>query len=184
MALNKLKIRSLLVSIHLYLASFLAPVFILLAFTGGLYLFGIERPVEKTTVAVLENYQVDPNRPDLEEHVAEILEDNGINLEFEYIRARSSSLTTRPTTRTFAVIKQTDNGAELSVNEPGLQYTLMELHKGHGPRIFRTYQMIAGLVLCLVVIGGFAVGVMAPGYRKQTLIVSAVGLGFFGIMAF
>lgn len=78
--------------------------------------------------------------------------------------------------RDFASFQQNGRGeltAEL--NKPDLPYILMELHKGHGPTIYRMYQMVVALVLFLVVVGGVAVGLLARNYRNSTLIAAGVG---------
>ena len=82
---------------------------------------------------------------------------------------------TRPTTRSFVRFQDTPDGLTAELNKPDLPYTLMELHKGHGPQLYRMYQIAVAIVLLLVVIGGMAVGLLARNYRRSTLIAGAVG---------
>lgn len=60
---------------------------------------------------------------------------------------------------------------------------MMELHKGHGPQAFKIYQMIAAIALFLIVIGGLAVGLLAPAYRGKTIASAAVGTLAFILLA-
>ena len=52
---------------------------------------------------------------------------------------------------------------------------MMEIHKGHGPKILRTYHKIVALTLFLVVFGGIMIGLLSKAYRGKTL--TALGLG-------
>ena len=60
---------------------------------------------------------------------------------------------------------------------------MIELHKGHGPLKFKTYQKLVALGLLGVVLGGFSVGLLAANYRRKTLIASALGLMTFFLLA-
>ena len=52
---------------------------------------------------------------------------------------------------------------------------MMEVHKGHGPKILRTYHKIVALGLFLVIFGGVLIGLLSKTYRGKTL--TALGLG-------
>ena len=43
----------------------------------------------------------------------------------------------------------------VSYNEPSIQSKLIELHKGHGPEIFRTFQKAIAVGLVFAVLSGF-----------------------------
>jgi len=60
---------------------------------------------------------------------------------------------------------------------------MMELHKGHGPTAFKTYQKLVALALMAVVFGGFFVGLLAANYRRKTLIASGLGVIVFLLLA-
>ncbi|MEE9329902.1 MAG: hypothetical protein V3V30_07155, partial [Parvularculaceae bacterium] len=64
------------------------------------------------------------------------------------------------------------------------QASLMELHKGHGPQLFKTYQKLVALGLMVVVLGGLVVGILAPLYRRKTLIACGIGLLGFVLLGF
>jgi len=46
----------------------------------------------------------------------------------------------------------------------------MEIHKGHGPKILRSYHKLVALLLFAVVFGGILVGLMSNVYRKKTIV--------------
>ena len=173
--MNVLKLRRFLVLAHLYLASFLAPAFLLVAISGGMHVAGFEEKVERTPIQLPAGTMLDPKSPTLEEDVRALLAAQNIDVEFEYIKGKGNNFMTRPTSRTFVDFQVTGEGVRATLNEPNLQYSLMELHKGHGPLAFRTYLMVVGSVLFLSVVGGLIVGLLAPNYRRPTLITAAIG---------
>ena len=61
---------------------------------------------------------------------------------------------------------------------------MMELHKGHGPKIFKSYQKLVALLLLGVVLGGILVGVLAKAYRRQTTIAVVMGVVVFVLAGF
>ncbi|MEO9470253.1 hypothetical protein [Parasphingorhabdus sp.] len=179
--MNKVKTRNLLILMHLFLAAFLAPFFLMVAVTGALDQAGIEPSIEDIDLELPAGTELDPESATLKEDIRKILAVQNIVLDIESVRSRGGKMTTRPTSRTFARFEQTQDRLSASLHKPGLQYSLMELHKGHGPAIFKTYQMIAGFALFLVIIGGLIVGVLTKTYRNKT--VSAAILGTIGFVA-
>ena len=173
--LNSLKLRRLLITIHLWLAGLLAPAFLVVAISGGLYLAGFHPEAEQTPIELQAGSSLDFAADDLEDQVRDLLERQGLDVSFEYVRQGGNWAMTRPTTRTYIRFQQGAEGLEATLNRPNFQYVLMELHKGHGPRAYRLYQIAVALVLFLVVVGGLAVGLLARTYRRPTLI--AVGAG-------
>jgi uncharacterized iron-regulated membrane protein len=182
--MNKVKTRNFLVLVHLYLAAFLAPSFLLVGATGALYLLDADRPVEETPIELAKDVALNPNSPSIKADVEKVLSESGVPLEFEYIRSRGNSFMTRPTTRTYAQFEKTENGWTATLREPGMLYSLIELHKGHGPTAFRYFQILAGIALLLVVIGGLIVGLLSKAYRGKTIVASLVGTGIFAVVAF
>ncbi|PHR20446.1 MAG: hypothetical protein COA41_04580 [Sphingopyxis sp.] len=182
--MNRVKTRNLLILVHLFLASFLAPSFLMVGVTGALDLAGVEPSIEDVDIILPPDTRLDPESPTLQQDIEAILAARDIHLDIESVRSRDGRMTTRPTSRTFARINQTPDGLQASLHKPGLQYALMELHKGHGPAIFKTYQIIAGIVLFLVIIGGLIVGFMARPYRRKTLGALGLGTGAFLLLGF
>lgn len=183
--MSKAKTRNFLVKCHLWAAGLLAPLFILVAYTGGAYLLDFEGEVKETPLALPAGTVLDPESATVEADVRRILAANQLPVDFEYLRMRGDSITTRPTSRTYVSFERDVTGQwSATLNEPDLQYSLIELHKGHGPQLYRYYQILAAVVLFLVVLGGLIVGWMAPGYRRATSIGLGIGTVVFGILAF
>ena len=182
--MNKAKSRNLLILIHLFLAAFLAPSFLLVGTTGALKLVGVEPSIEDIDLILPADTQLDPDSPTLEQDIGAILAAQNIHLDIESVRSRDGNMTTRPTSRTFARINQTPDGLKASLHKPGLHYAMMELHKGHGPALFKIYHLIAGIALFLVIVGGLVVGLLARPYRRKTLGSLAFGTVVFLILGF
>lgn len=182
--MSKAKTRNFLVKCHLWAAGLLAPLFILVAYTGAAYLLDFKGEVKETPLALPAGTTLDPESPTVENDVRRILAANELDIQFDYLRMGGDSITTRPTSRDFVSFKQADGQWTATLNQPDLQYSLIELHKGHGPALYRYYQILAAVVLFLVVLGGLIVGWMAPGYRRATSIGLGVGTVTFGLLAF
>ena len=107
-----------------------------------------------------------------------------MDVEFEYIRARGSDFTTRPTTRTHVDFAEKDGKLTANLVEPSLLKSMLEMHMGHGPRAYKVLGAIAGLVLLLVVFGGLLIGLLSPAYRKPTIFSALFGTAVFVWVAF
>ncbi|MFT6756382.1 MAG: hypothetical protein ACJA0M_000257, partial [Chitinophagales bacterium] len=64
--------RSILIKLHLYAAAFLAPAFLFLAISGGLYLVGVKGSVEQTVIVVPGQLVLDPRSASLYEDVQKV----------------------------------------------------------------------------------------------------------------
>lgn len=182
--MSRAKTRNFLVLCHLFLAALIAPLFILVAITGFNYLTDNKGETVETALTIPAGTQLDPDAPTIEEDVRAVLAANDLATDFEYLRMREGSITTRPTSRDFVSFEEKGGVWSATLNEPDLQYAMMELHKGHGPEKFKIYQIIAAVALFLIVIGGLVVGLMAPAYRRKTLGSMVVGLAAFVLLAF
>ncbi|WP_379545531.1 hypothetical protein ACFCW2_08090 [Qipengyuania sp. DSG2-2] len=178
------KVRNLLVLGHLLAAGLLAPLFLLVAFTGGNYLIDNKGEVIETPLTVPSGFTLDPDAATIEDDVRAVLTANELPTDFEYLRFRPGSITTRPTSEDYVVFAEEDGVWSATLNEPDLQYRLMELHKGHGPESFKIYQIIAAITLFLVVLGGLLVGFLSPAYRGKTVGSLAFGTVVFALLAF
>ncbi|MFK7731623.1 MAG: hypothetical protein AB8B48_08380 [Pseudomonadales bacterium] len=176
--------RSVLINIHLYLAAVLAPIVLMLAFSGGLYLLGVKGSVEETDVQIPADTQLDFNSTTLQSDVQTLLGNAGVSHDFEYIKNRGTALFTRPTSREHYQITSTEGGLTLTRLTPDLQAGLIELHKGHGPLAFKTLQKFTAAGLIIVLLSGVWLGLSSPRLRKPTLISSGVGLALFVVLGF
>ena len=175
--------RRLLVNLHLYAAAFLAPAFLFLAISGGLYLVGVKGSIENTVVVIPGELVLNPSSESLYEDVQKVLVAAGISHDFEYVKVKEKTLLTRPTSRNFYKFDIQPEGVVVSYNEPSIQSRLIELHKGHGPEIFKIFQKIIAVGLLFVVLSGFWLGVSALGLRRNTLIVTGAGVILLGFLA-
>jgi hypothetical protein len=76
------------------------------------------------------------------------------------------------------------DGLVVSFNEPSIQSKLIELHKGHGPEIFKTFQKLIAVGLLFVVLSGFWLGVSSPSLRLNTLVITSAGVITLSFLAF
>lgn len=171
-------------SVHLCVAAFLAPVVLLMALSGGLYLLGIKGKVNEIPVSLASGASLDIAAPDLEAAVRRLFKDAGIEYRFEYLKREDGTLTTRPTSRVYYVLRVGQDGVQATRNEPDVQKRLIELHKGHGPTAFKTLQKILAAGLIAIVGTGFWLGLSSVGLRARMAAISAVGLLLFIVLAF
>ena len=175
---------TLLILLHLYLAAFLAPAFILVAVTGGLYVAGIKGQTTETQLTIPRDIVINPDSPDVEASVISVLVANDLTdlASNRCVSAATRSRLARPRAIS-SVLSKSDDGWSAALNQPDFQYGLMELHKGHGPALFKTYQIFVGIALFLVAIGGLAVGLLAKTYRMKTIVAMVVGTAGFVALA-
>ena len=147
--------RKLFVTLHLYLAAFFAPVTILVAVSGGLYLIGNKGEVEQVQIHQAD-VAIDTGSASLKQDVDALLVAAGVkDYSYEYVKVKGDTLYTRPTSRDHYVIKLKGESATVSSASPNLQGRLIELHKGHGPGSFKTFQKLfaLGLIFVMPVLG-------------------------------
>ncbi len=169
--------RKLLISLHLYLAAFFAPVIILVAISGGLYLIGEKGTVVKEKIYEGVHPELTTGSPTIKEDVSALLAAAGVrDYDFEYVRSGGATLYTRPTSRDHYIIKLADEGAlSVELAQPNFQAAIIELHKGHGPGMFKTFQKILAAGLFVIVISGFWLGISAPALRTKSLATTMAG---------
>lgn len=175
--------RKKILSLHLLLASFMAPAFLMVAISGGLYLVGIKGSSIESEVSVPEQFSLDLTSNELEHDVRILLGQLNLKTNFEYLRIDGSSITTRPTSREFLRLNVADDGLSIKVVRPDLQWSLIELHKGHGPTLFKTYQKLVAVALIFVMLSGLWMGIGNKMMRKKTLIAATLGLATFIFLA-
>lgn len=175
------KTRKLLVTLHLLFAGFLAPAFFLVAVSGGLYLIGNKGSFPAEVINVPGAASLDFGSKTIEADVRKVLSEAGIDHKFEYVKSRGADkIHLRPTSRTY--LELTSDGTVKRV-KPNFQGSMMELHKGHGPKLFKLYQKLVALGLLGVIFGGVLVGLLAPAYRRKTIGSLVVGTLIFFMLA-
>ncbi len=175
--------RKLLISIHMYLSAFFAPAVLLVAISGGLYLIGIKGEVQETFIYQSSEATIDSDSPSLKDDVTALLAEAGIeSFDFEYVKVKGSTLYTRPTSTEHYILKLGDDGVEVVHGVPSLQKRMIELHMGHGPTAFKTFQKFFAVGLVFVMISGMWLGLSAKHLRRSTALTVGAGAVLFGLL--
>ena len=175
--------RKLLITLHLYLAAFFAPAVLLVALSGGLYLAGVKGTLDKVPLYSSSDTTIDVDSGSLNADVAALLADAGVTAyHFETVKVSGTSLYTRPTSSDHYIIELDGNGAEVVRARPSLQYRMIELHKGHGPAAFKTFQKVFAVALVLIILSGLWLGISATRLRSAALLTSTAGAIVFALL--
>lgn len=171
------------IKFHLIAASFFSLVLLLMAISGGGYLLDFKGETTATVIPS-DTIQLDFQAETLEQDVRNAFVSLGIDHDFEYLRTGGASTVTRPTSRTYYEFSRAGSGVKLTRHEPDLQKVLVELHKGHGPQLFKTFQKFMAAGLVFVLLTGLWLGISSKGLRVQTAISAGAGLVVFVLLAF
>ena len=175
--------RKLLITIHMYLAAFFAPAVLLVAVSGGLYLVGIKGSVEQDVIYSSASATIDSKSASLNADVAELLADAGVeSYNYEYVKVSGANLYTRPTSSNHYIIKANEAGLEVVYARPNLQSRMIELHKGHGPTAFKTFQKVFAVGLAFIILSGLWLGISAARLRRPTLLTATAGAVVFALL--
>ncbi|MGX5174647.1 PepSY-associated TM helix domain-containing protein [Aliikangiella sp. IMCC44653] len=175
--------RKSLITIHLYLAALFTPVVLVMAISGGLYLLGIKGEIKATPVFQGAANLIDFNSSTLEDDIRTFLSDNKLSYQFEYLKGNSNVQYTRPTSKTHLVLRIEKDNLTITEQNPDFIKSLVELHKGHGPSLFKLFQKFTALGLIFILISGFILGVTSAQLKIKTLSISAAGLLIFVLLA-
>ncbi|PHS37490.1 MAG: hypothetical protein COA91_09855 [Robiginitomaculum sp.] len=182
--ISPIKLRQILVTLHLLFAGFMAPAFLLVAISGGLYLLGFKGQTTAQVVELPASASLDFTSKTLEADVRALLADAGVEHRFEYVKTRGDDkIHLRPTSRRYIEMQQTNAGLTAALVTPNLQAAMMELHSGHGPKLFKLYQKFVAAALLLVIFGGVMVGLLARAYRRKTIAALGFGTLVFWVLA-
>jgi hypothetical protein len=177
--------RKLLITIHMYLAAFFAPAVLLVAISGGLYLVGVKGTVEQETIYSSNDTTIDSKSASLQTDVTALLADAGVeSYSYEYVKVSGANLYTRPTSSDHYIIKLSDSGVEVIHASPSLQSRMIELHKGHGPSAFKTFQKVFAVGLIFIMLSGLWLGISAARLRRTTLLTTTAGAVVFAVLLF
>ncbi len=175
--------RSLLVTLHLYLASFFAAVVVLVAISGGAYLMGFKGSLETIEVGQASGGSALMADPSKEAVLASLTSAGITDFDFDYVITRGDTLYTRPTSRTYYGLTVNGDAITVTRNEPSFQKRMQELHFGHGPSLYREFQKVFAAGMLFIILSGVWLGLSSERLRGKTLI--AVGSGvivFFALV--
>lgn len=177
--------RKLLITIHMYLSAFFAPAVLLVAISGGLYLAGFKGTVEQEKIYSSPDARIDSSSASLDSDVSALLAEAGVkSYSYEYVKVSGANLYTRPTTSNHYIIKSNGNGVAVYHARPNLQSRMIELHKGHGPGGFKTFQKVFAAGFVFIILSGLWLGISATRLRRPTLLTMAAGALVFALLLF
>ena len=171
--------RILLIKLHLYLSAFFSAAIVLVAVSGGLYLIGIKGSIESTPVGIASNGQQllqDPSEANVQAALSSL---SVSGFEFDYVKQKGSQLITRPTTRPFYTLDISGDEVVVQYNEPSLQKRMIELHMGHGPTAYKTYQQVFAAGMLFIILSGLWLGLSSARLRLSTAVISGTGVLLF-----
>ena len=87
-----------------------------------------------------------------ENSIRSFLKEQKIQYEFEYVRGNANFAMTRPTSKPYYSFQLKNNQVTVTNNIPNLVASIIELHKGHGPTLFKTFQKLMAIGLFLILI--------------------------------
>lgn len=159
---------------------FLLPFLLMMPLAGTLYLLGQSGDEVREKVFEVQG-DIPEEKSEKEAFFRQVFKDAGIDYDFQYIRETPTQLIFRPTSRTYMVAKLTPSGAEIFKSSPNLVKIMVELHKGHGPILFRYFEMIFGVGLILMALSGVWLALLVPAYRNKMLFSFGAGAVLFAL---
>lgn len=163
--------RPTLIKIHLALASFFLAFLVIMPISGTGYLLGFKGETSKklafTTSTKLENNK---------DYFKSELKKQNIDFHFEYIKNKGNSYILRPSNREHYVAVKNQDSVGFYLYQPNLMAKLVELHKGHGPTLFKRLETIFGVGLILVTLSGLYLIFGLQRYYKLVAISFGSGL--------
>lgn len=168
--------RKTIINIHLILASFFIPFLLVMPFSGTLYLLGIKgTEIKQSEFTTQRNQGVEVNK----EVVEKILKDKNIDFSFNYIKKSGDLLILRPSTREHYQVKVSDQSLEFLKVSPDFIKKIVELHKGHGPSLFKQLQIISGIGFILITFSGLFLIFGVKTLLNLALIPASIGTLIF-----
>ena len=167
--------RETIVSIHLYLAAVFAPIIIFMGVSGELYLLGQKGWTEKTVVYEGDTAGLNRKAKNMDEQIRSFILQNSINHEFEYVKGGGRNYFTRPTSKTHLQFQFEGDQLKVTQHKPSIIRSMVELHKGHGPSLFKTLQKVTAFALVIIILSGVITGLFSRKYAKTTTVAISLG---------
>ena len=112
---------------------------------------GVKGSADSTPVSLAATKPLAADSGTLDSDVRELLNANGIDHDFEYIKVSGKKFITRPTSADYYQLIIHENEVQATLNQPDLIKSLVELHKGHGPLFFKDLQKLMTLGLGFII---------------------------------
>lgn len=172
--------RKTLFDIHFYFSSFFTPFLILMAVTGTSYLFGYKGSTVSTEIKT--GISLASDKEAMKKQISDLIKRVDANYRFEALKDRGPSIQTRPSTRDFYNFKKRSDGLfTLYKVRPDILSRLIEVHKGHGPKLLKNLQKLLGVALFFIVITGFLMSLKIKARLKHFL--GTISLGTMVLVA-
>lgn len=175
--------RKTIITLHLALAAFFAPVLIITGLSGGLYLISEKGSVKQQEIYRGELAGLDLGSKEAENQIRQFIQTQKIDYEFEYIKGNNKLAYTRPTSKLHLLFEVKNDKLVVTERTPNFAASIIELHKGHGPRAFKTFQKFMALGLLLILLSGLYLGLTSPLYKNKTIFISGLGGALFLFLA-
>ncbi len=171
--------RKQIINIHLILATFFAPLLLIIGISGGLYLVGIKGEIKQQIIYQDSNQEFDFASKDRLQQIQHFLKKQKINYDFEYAVNDWNYAKTRPTSKEYYVFKLDNELLTVTKHSPNFIASLVELHKGHGPKLFRILQILLAIALFFILLSGISLALLSANYKNRTIYISALSSLFF-----
>ncbi len=171
--------RKSIITLHLFLAAFLTPILIVIAISGGFYLFGEKGSVAEHPIYQGELGEFNFKTKDKEAQVKQFLAENNIEHSFDYVKGGGNFMVTRPTSKTHLLFEKEKGQLIVTKREPDFIAAIIEIHKGHGSRAMKLFQKVMAFALIVVLLSGLYLGLSSAMLRTKTLAISGAGLATF-----
>lgn len=99
--------------------------------------------------------------------------------DFNKIRVKDGKLYTRPNYTTHYAFKKENGLLKIYEYSPSIQFKLMSLHKGNGPKLYQLYQQIFVYGLFFVLVSGLWLGLSSKALRSKTIYIFLLGSTFY-----
>jgi len=173
-----------LITVHLILSTFFLPFLLMMPLSGVLYLTGLDKGEDPREEVFQVEAQIPESKEEREAFFRNLFKEKGIDFDFEYIRDRETQFTFRPSSRTHYVahLKEPSTIVFEKVT-PRFVTRMMELHMGHGPQLFRSFEILFGIGLIVIAISGIWLSFIVPAYRTKLFLSFCAGaVVFFSLL--
>jgi hypothetical protein len=172
-----------LITFHLVLSTFLLPFLLMIPFSGFMHLAAGGESVTSEKVFDL-TAPVPEDASERDAFLEKAFADKGLDAGFERVVKKGERLVFFPLSRTHYEVQLTETGGEVFKVIPSLRRSMMELHKGHGPKLFRFFEMFFGIGLILMALSGVWMAILVPMYRGKLFWSFGIGALLFFAAAF
>jgi len=169
-------------SFHAYLAMFFLPAVILFAVTGSLYIFGVKGDLNTKSYQIQLSQSLPrplaQNIEAQEQVMVDYAREHGIEVpEGKAQKGRMGVTLGNPAGYHLVLIPdRTENSAELQVNQPGLYYKIVLLHKAKCGWVFKSFGVATGICLVLLYVSGIILIWKNIRLKNMALILCGIGL--------